>query len=80
MANKEKTLEERYEKDILTDNTSLNKYQQCKDCFFRDRTAVNGVECGWQKGNCKIFEYPSFKPDDIMRNRDECEYHEKEKG
>ena len=79
MGNEEKkTLEERYVDDILTDNAALNPYSQCKDCFFRDKTKVKGTECGWRKGICKIFEYPSFKPDDVMRNRAECDYYEKE--
>lgn len=77
---KEKTLEERYAGDLLTDNTALDKYKQCKDCIFRDKTAVRGVECGWKKGNCAIFEHPGFKPDGVMRNREECEYYEKQKG
>lgn len=78
MKKKEKTLEERYSDDILTDNTALKKYQQCKNCLFRDRTTVKGVECGWQKGNCEMFIYPDFKPDDVMRNLEPCEYHEKD--
>ena len=73
-----KTMEERYADEVLTDNAALNHYAQCKDCFFRDKTTVQGVECGWKKGNCKIYEYPNFKPDDVMRNRAECEYHEKQ--
>lgn len=80
MAKENKTLAERYEADILTDNAALNPYSQCKDCFFRDKTTVNGEECGWKKGACKIYEYPNFKPDEVMRNRAECEYYEKQKG
>ncbi|MBQ8416983.1 MAG: hypothetical protein IJX13_08845 [Clostridia bacterium] len=76
---KKPTLEEHYEADILTDNAALNHYAQCKDCFFRDKTTVNGKECGWKKGACKIYEYPNFKPDDVMRDRVECEYYEKQK-
>ena len=79
MSKEKKTLEERYADDILTDNTALDKYQQCKTCLFRDRTAVKGIECGYQKGNCEMFEYPDFKPDDVMRNRANCEYYEKQK-
>ena len=79
MGKQKQTLEERYAADILTDNAALNQNSQCKDCFFRDKTTVNGEECGWKKGACKIYEYPNFKPDDVMRNRDECEYYEKQK-
>lgn len=80
MAKKDQTMEERYSNDILTNNAALNPYKQCKNCAFRDKTAVQGVECGWKKGNCEIFRYPAFKPDDIMRNRDACEFHMKDKG
>ena len=78
MDKKKQTFEERYATDILTDNTALEKYQQCKDCIFRDRTKVQGKECGWQKGMCDIYAYPKFKPDDVMRNREFCEFYEKE--
>lgn len=80
MAKNEKSLTERHMEEVLTDNTALNKYAQCKDCLFRDRTAVDGEEVGWQKGMCAMFEYPDFKPDAVMRNREKCEYHEKQKG
>lgn len=50
-----KTLEERLEGDILTDNAVLNHFSQCKDCIFRDKTVVNGVECGYDKCVCRIF-------------------------
>ena len=72
------TLEERYANDILTNNAVLNHYSQCKTCFFRDKTTVNGKECGWNKGCCGIFEYPNFKPHDVMVNRIECDYYEEE--
>lgn len=56
--------------------------QQCKDCFFRDKTAVelNGVrkECGWSKDFCHMFEYPYSKPNEVMHNTGECDYYEKE--
>ncbi len=72
---REKSLEERYADDILTDNTALDKYRQCKTCAFRDKTEVQGKECGWIKGVCEVFQHPSFKPDDVMRNRDVCDYY-----
>lgn len=80
MAKKDQTLAERYADDILTDNKSLDKYKQCKNCAFRDKTAVQGVECGWWKGSCDVFQYPAFKPDDVMRNREPCEFFIKDKG
>lgn len=77
---KDLTLEERYADDILTDNTQFDNYKQCKNCAFRDKTAVRGVECGWKKGVCEIYQYPGWKPHEIMRNREVCEFHIKDKG
>lgn len=50
-----KTLEERYADEVLSDNASLKHYSQCKDCIFRDKAIVNGVECGYNKGVCRIY-------------------------
>lgn len=50
-----KTLEERYADEVLSDNASLNHYSQCKDCVFRDKRMVSGVECGYNKGVCRIY-------------------------
>lgn len=50
-----KTLEERYGNEVLTDNASLNHFSQCKDCIFRDKTSVDGQECGWNKCFCHIY-------------------------
>ena len=79
MSKGNKTIYERYADDILTDNSSLNKYSQCKKCIFRDKTTVSGEECGWEKGCCRMYPYPKFKPNDVMLNKVECEYYEKEK-
>lgn len=50
-----KTLEERYGEEILSDNAALKHYSQCEDCVFRDKTIVNGEECGWKKCFCHIY-------------------------
>jgi hypothetical protein len=50
-----KTLSERYVDEILTNNVALNHFSQCKDCIFRDKTNVNGVECGYNKCVCRIY-------------------------
>lgn len=53
--NKKKTLEERYGDEILTDNAILNHFAQCRDCIFRDKTTVQGKECGWNKCFCRVY-------------------------
>ena len=50
-----KTLSERYADEVLTDNTALNHYSQCKGCVFRDKTTVSGEECRRQKAVCHIY-------------------------
>lgn len=67
-----KTLEERLADDILTDNAALKHYSQCKDCIFRDKRIISGVECGYDKCVCHIYGkvtaahtnevYPNFFP------------------
>ncbi len=89
---KQKTLEERYADDILTDNAALNHYSQCKDCIFRDNVTVNG----WEKCFCRMFgratvsrlsqlkipylpaELPD-KPNEVYTNTANCEFYEQEK-
>lgn len=74
-----KSLFERYGDEILTDNSALNHFAQCKDCIFRDKTTVRGKECGWNKANCRIYEDGvQDKPHEIYKNEVECEYYEKE--
>ena len=66
---KKKTLSDRYGDEVLTDNTQIPKCEQCKDCFFRDAN-------GHDKGVCLI--YPDLKPMGVIKNTEECEYHDKE--
>ena len=40
---------------------------------------LNLGEHGWQRDDCQIFPYAECKPDAVMRNKEECEYYEKEK-
>lgn len=67
-----KTLEERYGDEILTDNTKLSKYEQCKDCIYQDDGTVYSNR--YDKGCCQKFPHPKSKPIDVMMNRKECKY------
>lgn len=55
MADEKKTLEERYENEVLTDNAALKHFAQCRNCVFRDKTTVQGKECGWNKSFCRVY-------------------------
>lgn len=62
---KGKTLEERYEHEILSDNSG--NYAQCAKCVFADK--VN-----YRKGVCAM--YTDVKPRFLMKNEVECMYFE----
>lgn len=49
------TVTARHWNEVLTNNAILNHYSQCKDCFFRDKTTVNGEEFGYDKCYCHIY-------------------------
>lgn len=69
-----------YEQPIY--GTQILEPEQCKNCMFRDKTKVTiggkTKEVGWCKGNCIAFPYPDNKPMDVMKNKVECDYYEKE--
>lgn len=76
---KMKSLEERYADEILTDNSKIPKYEQCKNCIFRG-LEINGE---WiSDGNraiCRMYSPPKIKPMGIYHGTEVCEYYEKEK-
>ena len=73
-----KTMEERYASDTLTNNTALNKYQQCENCALRDDGTVYSNH--YQKGCCAMYPYPTFKPREVMLNKGTCKYRREKKG
>lgn len=50
-----KSLEERYADEVLTDNSALNHYSQCKNCAFRDKRLIGDEEYGYDKSVCRIY-------------------------
>lgn len=73
---KNKTLEQRYEKEILTDNTQLPKCEQCKDCEFRDDGTIYAND--YKKSSCSMYPYPQFKPVGVIRSTEPCDFYVKE--
>lgn len=67
-----KTLSERYGDEVLTDNTQIPKYEQCKDCSLRDDKTANGYK------KCVCWVFTDMKPIGVEKNTEECEYYEKE--
>lgn len=75
-----KTLEERYGSEILTDNTKIPKYEQCRNCIFR-KSEINGKTYDdYRKTCCMIFPYPKMKPIQFYDGSARCEFYEKEGG
>lgn len=76
---KKKSLEERLENDILTDNTKLPKYEQCKTCRFR-MFEINGkLIDDYRRSSCLIYPYPEMKPTSFYDGSAKCEFYEKQK-
>jgi hypothetical protein len=75
-----KTWVEAHENEKFGDGGIRDSFKQCKDCLFRDKTTVQGKECGWNKCVCGLFEPPERKPLEFSNNTTECEYYEKDKN
>lgn len=71
-----KSLEDRYGKEMLTDNSNIPKCKQCKDCLFRNDGTVYSND--YRKGSCVMFPYPESKPLEVMHSTEACEFYEKE--
>lgn len=66
----------RYDNEILTDNSALNKYRQCKDCIHTPGDDV--WSNAYDKGSCAMYPYPEIKPNFIFDGSKECDFYEKE--
>lgn len=71
----EKTLEERYGNEIMTDNTQIKYYPQCETCEFRIGETL--FSNAYFKSSCAIYEYPESKPIGLIFGKELCEYYEK---
>ncbi|WP_407399589.1 hypothetical protein [Treponema sp.] len=69
-----KTLQEKWEDDGLSDNSSVIKCKQCKGCAFQNDGTV--WSNSFEKACCAMYPYPGSKPIAVMRNEDECPYKE----
>ena len=74
MEEKNKTLQERWDKDILTDNTQFKNCKQCKDCIFQNDKTVWSNH--YTKSACQKYPYPKFKPIEVIDNTGKCPYRE----
>ena len=70
MAKKE-TLQERWDKDGMTDNRGVENCSGCKGCRFADKHGA-----GYQKAWCEKFNGENFKPMSVL-DGGECDLFEK---
>ena len=74
-----KSLEERLEGDILSDNTKIPKYEQCKTCIFRKMKIGDSIIDDYRRSSCMIFSFPDMKPIQFYDGSAKCEFYEKDK-
>jgi hypothetical protein len=65
--------ENRFLEETLSDNTQTVNCQQCEDCIHRDDGTVWSNH--FTKSCCKMFQYPKFKPLEVINNTGECIYY-----
>lgn len=72
MEKKQKSFEERYGDEVLSDNSGVENCKQCKACLFRDDGTPFSND--YRKSCCEMFPYPGFKPIGVINNTEMCEY------
>ena len=73
---KGKTFEERYSNETLSDNSQIEYCKKCKNCLFRDDGTVWSNH--YTKSSCMIYQYPNYKPINVINNKGTCEYYREE--
>jgi len=61
-----------HSKEVLTNNTTMHRCAQCKDCKFNN----DGTEFGsrYDSGSCIMYPYPGHKPLRVLENDGFCDY------
>ena len=72
-----KSLFEKYSDDVLTDNTQIPEYEQCKDCRH-SKSGMRGTP-DYKKCYCAIFPYGESdgKPKGIFNGTLKCPFYKK---
>lgn len=69
---KKKTLQERWDEEVLTDNTQFENCKQCKLCEYQDGGTVYSNY--YTKSSCQQYPYPKMKPIKVINNEGKCPY------
>ena len=72
-----KSFEERYENEILSDNSQKEDCKQCKNCVFQSDGTVWSND--YRKCSCMVYQHPNTKPLDVIDNKAECQFFNKRK-
>lgn len=59
--------------DDATDNALIDKYPGCEGCMY-----AAGGNRGYRKCECGKYEYPEYKPFDLLYGKGKCEYFQKD--
>lgn len=72
---KKKTLQERWNEEVLSDNSQIENCKQCKSCAYQNDGTVWSNH--YTKSSCQKFPYPDMKPIEVIDNEADCpEYKE----
>jgi hypothetical protein len=69
---RKKTLQERWNEEVLTDNTQFEYCKQCKLCELRDDGTVWSNH--YSKCSCQRYPHPRMKPIDVINNKVACPF------
>lgn len=73
MDKEKKSLAERWDEDILSDNSQTEYCKLCKDCIFRD--GGTPFSNHYTKSSCMMYQHPKMKPLRVINNTGLCEYY-----
>ena len=65
-----KSLQERWDEEVLSDNTQFEKCSQCKECVFQSDGTV--WSNSFNKSCCQKYPYPKVKPIGVINNSGKC--------
>jgi hypothetical protein len=67
-----KTLQERWDEEVLSDNTQIENCKQCKSCEYQD--GGTPFSNHYTKSSCQMYAYPKMKPIEVIDNEGDCPY------
>lgn len=75
MTNSKPTLSERYAGEVLTDNTKISYFEQCRDCIYKGFELHGEFIDDYNR--CCCLAYPDMKPSGIDDGSEQCDNYAK---